>query len=71
MTWNEATKINLEIQLRKLMQKHFGLFLKLSQTNTQSDNNPTKDIWEEMKLIDKKIKEIQKELEVYKDFLND
>lgn len=67
MNWQEAIKINLEIQLRKLMQKHFGLYLKLSQPNRESQ----KDIWEEMKLIDKKIKEIQKELEVYKDFLND
>ena len=67
MTWTEAIKINLEIQLRKLMRKHFGLYLKLSQPNRESQ----KDIWEEMKLIDKKIKEIQKELEVYKDFLND
>lgn len=67
MNWQEAIKINLEIQLRKLMRKHFGLYLKLSQPNRES----TKEIWEEMKLIDKKIKEIQKELEVYKDFLND
>lgn len=67
MTWTEAIKINLEIELRKLMRKHFGLYLKLSQPNRES----TKDIWEEMKLLDKKIKEIQKELEVYKDFLND
>lgn len=67
MNWQEAIKINLEIQLRKLMRKHFGLYLKLSQPNRESQ----KDIWEEMKLIDKKIKEIQKELEVYKDFLND
>ena len=68
MSWQEAFKINLEIQLRKLMRKHFGLYLKLSQYQS---NQSTKDIWEEMKLIDKKIKEIQKELEVYKDFLND
>ena len=67
MTWTEAIKISLEIELRKLMRKHFGLYLKLSQPNRES----TKEIWEEMKLIDKKIKEIQKELEVYKDFLND
>ncbi len=67
MNWQEAIKINLEIKLRKLMRKHFGLYLKLSQPNRESQ----KDIWEEMKLIDKKIKEIQKELEVYKDFLND
>lgn len=66
MTWTEAIKINLEIELRKLMRKHFGLYLKLSQPNRESQ----KDIWEEMKLIDKKIKEIQKELEVYKDFLD-
>lgn len=46
------------------MRKHFGLYLKLSQPNRESQ----KDIWEEMKLIDKKIKEIQKELEVYEDF---
>ena len=64
MNWQEAIKINLEIQLRKLMRKHFGLYLKLSQPHNESQ----KDIWEEMKLIDKKIKEIQKELEVYKDF---
>ena len=64
MNIQEAFKINLEIQLRKLTQKHFGLYLKLSY----ADFNDTKDIWEEMKLIDKKIKEIQKELEVYKDF---
>jgi hypothetical protein len=49
------------------MRKHFGLYLQLSQPNRES----TKDIWEEMKLLDKKIKEIQKELEVYKDFLDD
>ena len=67
MNWTEAIKINLEVELSKLMRKHFGLYLKLSQPNRES----TKDIWEEMKLIDKKIKEIQKELEVYKDFLND
>ena len=66
MNWQEAIKINLEIELRKLMRKHFGLYLKLSQPNRESQ----KDIWEEMKLIDKKIKEIQKELEVYKDFLD-
>lgn len=64
MNWVEAIKLSLEIQLRKLMQKHFGLYLKLSQPNRES----TKDIWEEMKLIDKKIKEIQKELEIYEDF---
>lgn len=67
MNWTEAIKINLEVELSKLMRKHFGLYLKLSQPNRES----SKDIWEEMKLIDKKIKEIQKELEVYKDFLND
>lgn len=66
MNIQEAFKINLEMLLRKLMRKHFNLYLKLSQT--QSDNNSTKDLWEEMKLIDKKIKEIQKELDVYKDF---
>lgn len=66
MNIQEAFKINLEMLLRKLMRKHFNLYLKLSQT--QSDNNSTKDLWEEMKLIDKKIKEIQKELEVYEDF---
>lgn len=54
----------LEMLLRKLMRKHFNLYVKLSQTNI----NDTKDIWEEMKLIDKKIKEIQKELEIYEDF---
>lgn len=64
MNIQEAIKISLENQLRKLMRKHFGLYLKLSQPNRES----TKDIWEEMKLIDKKIKEIQKELEVYEDF---
>ena len=64
MNIQEAFKISLENQLRKLMRKHFGLFLELSQPNRES----TKDIWEEMKLIDKKIKEIQKELEVYEDF---
>lgn len=64
MNIQEAFKISLENQLRKLMRKHFGLYLKLSQPNRES----TKDIWEEMKLIDKKIKEIQKELEVYEDF---
>lgn len=64
MNWVEAIKLSLEIQLRKLMQKHFGLYLKLSQPNRESQ----KDIWEEMKLIDKKIKEIQKELEIYEDF---
>ncbi len=63
MNIQEAFKISLENELRKLMRKHFGLFLKLSQPNRY-----TKDIWEEMKLIDKKIKEIQKELEVYEDF---
>ena len=67
MTWTEAIKLSLEIELNKLTRKHFGLYLKLSQPNIESQ----KDIWEEMKLIDKKIKEIQKELEVYKDFLND
>lgn len=66
MNIQEAFKINLEMLLRKLMRKHFNLYLKLSQT--QSDNNSTKDLWEEMKLLDKKIKEIQKELEVYEDF---
>jgi hypothetical protein len=64
MNWQEAIKLSLEVELSKLMRKHFGLFLKLSQPNRES----TKDIWEEMKLLDKKIKEIQKELEVYKDF---
>jgi hypothetical protein len=64
MNIQEAFKISLENQLRKLMRKHFGLFLELSQPNRES----TKDIWEEMKLIDKKIKEIQKELEIYEDF---
>ena len=64
MNIQEAFKISLENQLRKLMRKHFGLFLELSQPNRES----TKDIWEKMKLIDKKIKEIQKELEVYEDF---
>ena len=68
MNIQEAFKINLVNQLRKLMQKHFALFLKLSQNQSFQS---TKDIWEEMKLLDKKIKEIQKELEVYKDFLND
>ena len=67
MNWEEAIKLSLEIELNKLTRKHFGLYLKLSQPNIESQ----KDIWEEMKLIDKKIKEIQKELEVYKDFLND
>lgn len=66
MNIQEAFKINLEMLLRKLMRKHFNLYLKLSQT--QSDNNSTKDLWEEMKLLDKKIKEIQKELDVYEDF---
>lgn len=66
MNIQEAFKINLEMLLRKLMRKHFNLYLKLSQT--QSDNNSTKDLWEEMKLLDKKIKEIQKELEIYEDF---
>lgn len=60
MNIQEAFKISL----RKLMRKHFGLYLKLSQPNRES----TKDIWEEMKLIDKKIKEIQKVLEIYEDF---
>jgi len=64
MNIQEAFKISLENQLRKLMRKHFGLYLKLSQPNRES----TKDIWEEMKLLDKKIKEIQKELEIYEDF---
>lgn len=64
MNIQEAFKISLENQLRKLMRKHFGLFLELSQPNRES----TKDIWEKMKLLDKKIKEIQKELEVYEDF---
>lgn len=64
MNIQEAFKINLENELRKLMRKHFGLFLELSQPNRES----TKDIWEKMKLLDKKIKEIQKELEVYEDF---
>lgn len=64
MNIQEAFKISLENELRKLMRKHFGLYLKLSQPNRES----TKDIWEEMKLIDKKIKEIQKELEIYEDF---
>lgn len=64
MNIQEAFKINLENQLRKLMRKHFGLYLELSQPHNKSQ----KDIWEEMKLIDKKIKEIQKELEVYEDF---
>jgi len=64
MNIQEAFKISLENQLRKLMRKHFGLYLKLSKPNRES----TKDIWEEMKLIDKKIKEIQKELEIYEDF---
>lgn len=64
MNIQEAFKISLENQLRKLMRKHFGLYLKLSQPNRES----TKDIWEEMKLIDKKIKEIQKVLEIYEDF---
>lgn len=67
MNIQEAFKISLEIELSKLMRKHCGLYLKLSY----ADFNDTKDIWEELKLIDKKIKEIQKELEVYKDFLND
>lgn len=65
MNIQEAFKINLEMLLRKLMRKHFNLYLKLSQTESHND---TKDLWEEMKLIDKKIKEIQKELEVYEDF---
>lgn len=30
MNIQEAFKINLENQLRKLMRKHFGLYLKLS-----------------------------------------
>lgn len=64
MNIQEAFKIHLEGLLRKLMRKHFNLYLKLSQPNIKS----TKDLWEEMKLIDKKIKEIQKELDVYKDF---
>ena len=64
MNIQEAFKINLEMLLRKLMRKHFNLYVKLSQPNI----NDTKDIWEEMKLIDKKIKEIQKELEIYEDF---
>jgi hypothetical protein len=64
MNWQEAIKLSLEVELSKLMRKHFGLFLKLSQPNRES----TKDIWEEMKLLDKKIKEIQKELEIYEDF---
>jgi len=64
MNIQEAFKISLENQLRKLMRKHFGLYLKLSQPNRES----TKDIWEKMKLLDKKIKEIQKELEIYEDF---
>ena len=64
MNIQEAFKISLENQLRKLMRKHFGLYVKLSHT----DIHDSKDIWEEMKLIDKKIKEIQKELEVYEDF---
>ena len=64
MNIQEAFKISLENQLRKLMRKHFGLYLKLSQPNRES----TKDIWEEMKLLDKKIKEIQKLLEIYEDF---
>ena len=63
MNW-QAFKENLENELRKLMRKHFGLYLKLSQPHNESQ----KDIWEEMKLIDKKIKEIQKELEIYEDF---
>jgi hypothetical protein len=67
MNLQETLKINLQNQLRQLMRKHFGLYLQLSQPNRES----TKDIWEEMKLLDKKIKEIQKELEVYKDFLDD
>ena len=67
MNLQETLKINLENQLRQLMRKHFGLYLQLSQPNSES----IKDIWEEMKLLDKKIKEIQKELEVYKDFLDD
>jgi hypothetical protein len=64
MNWQEAIKLSLEVELSKLMRKHFGLFLELSQPNRES----TKDIWEEMKLLDKKIKEIQKELEIYEDF---
>ena len=64
MNIQEAFKISLENQLRKLMRKHFGLFLELSQPNRES----TKDIWEKMKLLDKKIKEIQKVLEIYEDF---
>lgn len=64
MNIQEAFKINLEMLLEKLTRKHFNLYLKLSHT----DIKDTKDIWEEMKLIDKKIKEIQKELEVYEDF---
>jgi hypothetical protein len=65
MNWQEAIKLSLEVELSKLMRKHFGLFLKLSQYQS---NQSTKDIWEEMKLLDKKIKEIQKELEIYEDF---
>lgn len=59
---------SLEIELRKLTRKHFGLYLRLSQTESHTGFNDSKDLWEEMKLLDKKIKEIQKELEVYKDF---
>ena len=62
----EAFKLHLEMELRTLMRKHFSCYVKLSQT--QSDNNSTKDLWEEMKLIDKQIKEIKNELEVYEDF---
>lgn len=64
MNIQEAFKIHLEMLLRKLMRKHFNLYLKLAHT----DIKDSKDLWEEMKLIDKKIKEIQKELDVYKDF---
>ncbi len=67
MNWEEAIKLSLENELRKLMRKHFGLYLKLSQPNRES----TKDIWEEMKLLDKKIKEIQTpaEIEEYRKYL--
>ena len=65
MNITEALKLCLEMQLRKLMRKHFDCYVKLSQTQS---NDTTKDLWEEMKLLDKKIKEIKNELEVYEDF---
>ena len=66
MNLAEAFKLHLEMKLRTLLRKHFSCYVKLSQASIES--NSTKDLWEEMKLIDKKIKEIKKELEVYEDF---